>query len=550
MKNFFNWLDDIGGIETEHKLAKWLERTSFFFMILMILSAPHSIAATQTAWLTGMTAWIVRLFIKPRPKIVRTALDIPLWIFLVWSAITSVFSYDPPTSLDRLRNVLLFLIFYYVINNLKNIRAVKFIAFALIFSSMVSVLWTPIDRLLGRGVEIQGVAADSPLTKAIYLENNSEHIIMKDGDTLVKVNNKNLQTPEQLVDALEKGETAQVLFYRPDYYLPLQLKRTDLLNGNNALEKLGITNWKRSHNWRSSGFYGHYTTFSEVLQLIGSLAFGLLIAAIGRKKDAKETESDTNLKGNYFGIATFLRRFSPVTILLFCVAFMSLALLLTVTRASQLGFLVSAFSIVLLVGNRKLLLGLAIIVLPIALGGLFFLQQSRNVGFLDAKDDSTIYRETVWREGFHLWTESPRHFLLGVGMDSIKKYAKDWHLFDNGKLPMGHFHSTPLQLVVERGLPAILIWLWILFIYGITLWRGIRVQSSKFKVQSSRSEIENPKCIDWQTTGILLGCFGGLIGFFTGGLVHYNLGDAEVAMVFFMLMGLSLALINLIKQKL
>ena len=33
-----------------------------------------------------------------------------------------------------------------------------------------------------------------------------------------------------------------------------------------------------------------------------------------------------------------------------------------------------------------------------------------------------------------------------------------------------------------------------------------------------------------------------MIGFFAAGLVHYNLGDAEVAMVFFMLMGLSISL--------
>ena len=532
----------MGGIEAEKNFARWLERIAFFFLILMVLSAPNSIAATQTAWLIGMTACIIRLFIKPRPKLVKTSLDFPLWAFFAWSIVTAFFSYDPPTSLDRLRHVSLFLIFYFVINNLRNIRAVKFIAFALIFSSMVSVLWTPIERVFGRGVEIQGVAPNSPLTKAIYLENNSEKIVLKDGDTLLEVNKKKIRAPEDLVEELEKNETVSVKFYRPDYYLPLQLKRADLLSGANALEKLGISGWKRSYNWRSAGFYGHYTTFAEVLQLIASLTFGLLIAAFVRKKNDIGVQAENDLDGNYFGISLLLRRFSPVTILLFCIAAMSFALLLTVTRASQLGFLVSAFTIVLLSGKRKFVLALAAIVLPVALIGLFFLQQSRNVGFLDAKDDSTIYRETVWREGFHLWTNSPRNFIVGVGMDSIHRFAKDWHLFDNGRFPMGHFHSTPLQLLVERGLPALLFWLWILFIYGRTLLRGLKTPASEF-------ESENPKFANWQTKGILLGCFGGLIGFFTGGLVHYNLGDAEVAMVFFILMGLSMSLIKLIAQE-
>jgi hypothetical protein len=143
------------------------------------------------------------------------------------------------------------------------------------------------------------------------------------------------------------------------------------------------------------------------------------------------------------------------------------------------------------------------------------------------------------------WTESPRNFTLGVGMDSIKRYAKDWRLFDDGRLPMGHFHSTPVQLLVERGFPALLLWLWILYLYGRTLVQGItnyklqitdsedRDQNSKFKIQNSKLEL-----------GILFGCFGGLIGFVASGFVHYNLGDAEVVMIFFLLMGLAVKLVQ------
>lgn len=222
---------------------------------------------------------------------------------------------------------------------------------------------------------------------------------------------------------------------------------------------------------------------------------------------------------------------------------MSFALLLTVTRASQLAFLISAFSIVLLNGSRKLLLGLAAIALPVALAGLFFLQQSREVGFFDSKDESTNYRKIVWREGVNLWTQNARNLTLGVGMDSIKRYAKDWHLFDDGRLPMGHFHSTPIQLLVERGFPALLLWLWILFLYGKTLIRRI----TNYELQITNSE-ENSALSTQHSAlaaGVLLGCFGGLVGFFTSGLVHYNLGDAEVAMVFFFLMGLGVKLTKL-----
>jgi O-antigen ligase len=115
---------------------------------------------------------------------------------------------------------------------------------------------------------------------------------------------------------------------------------------------------------------------------------------------------------------------------------------------------------------------------------------------------------------------------------------------------MGHFHSTPLQLLVERGLPALLLWLWIFGVYLRILWRGLKIQDSKFKIQDSkfkiqdsddpRSAIRDPHLFK----GIVLGCFGGAIGFFTSGLVHYNFGDQEVAMIFYMLMGLSVFICN------
>ena len=37
----------------------------------------------------------------------------------------------------------------------------------------------------------------------------------------------------------------------------------------------------------------------------------------------------------------------------------------------------------------------------------------------------------------------------------------------------------------------------------------------------------------------VLGALGGLVGFFISGLVHYNWGDSEVVMIFYLIMGLS-----------
>ena len=132
---------------------------------------------------------------------------------------------------------------------------------------MVSVLWTPIERIFGRGVEIHGISANSCLAKALIY----------DGDAILKANGKKVSSPEAFVDELEKVEVSKVEFYRPDFNAIVEVKKADLLSGD-ALGKLGVESWKHSRNWRSAGFYGHYTTFAEVLQLIISLTFGLFIA--------------------------------------------------------------------------------------------------------------------------------------------------------------------------------------------------------------------------------------------------------------------------------
>ena len=514
MRRFLEWFDRLEGIEQANFYAVWLDRAIFFFLVLMIVWEPHSIAVTQSAWLIGMLLWIIRLFVKPRPKLLKTALDLPLLAYFGWSVVTSIFSYAPDISFDRLRGTLLLLIFYFVTQNLKSKRAAVFLALAMIFSCLVNVAWMPIERLLGRGVEIHDVTPESLFKKAGLIE----------GDTLLKANGAKVKTSEDLLAQIEKTDESKIFFYRPDFYFEVKVKKADLLNGAAANERLGIGSWSKSHNWRSQGFYGHYTTYAEVLQLIGSLALGIFIALFSSKN---LRPAEKRLKWILFaGIAA-----------------MAFALLLTVTRAPQLAFILSALVMVLLGGNRKLKIMLAVAALPVIIGGLLFLNYSRNVGFFDQKDDSTVYRETVWREGFDLWTSSPRNFTVGVGMDSISRYAKDWHLFDDGRLPQSHFHSTPLQMLVERGIFGLLIWLWLFVAYGWLLLKNILNFESLIDwndLGGASTLSDNPIL----QKGILLGCFGGLIGFFISSFVHYNFGDAEVVMCFYMLMGLAVVIMR------
>jgi hypothetical protein len=251
----FGKIDELNDLTTESRTVLWLERIAFIFLTVMILFAPHSIAVTQSAWLIGMLAWVIRLFFAPRVKFKLTSIDYALWAFFLWSVISSAFSYAPGISLDKLRGVSLFLIFYFVYHNLKTIRAARFLAFALIFSAMFAVLWTPVERIIGRGVAIYDFRGSA-----------FDQIGLQEGDTILQINGKKVNSLEDVRRRIfENTSEAQfkALIYRDDAYTPVEIPRERIKSAAAPEESLGIGRWGRNHNWRAAGFYGHFTTFAE-----------------------------------------------------------------------------------------------------------------------------------------------------------------------------------------------------------------------------------------------------------------------------------------------
>jgi len=461
--------------------------------------APHSVALTQTAWLIGMALWVARFAFFPRRTLHRSPLDYALLGFFVLSGISAVFSYNPFMSIGKMRAASLFTIVYLVSQNVNSLRLVRLLAFTLIGSCMVNVLLTAGQFAMGKGVKVQGVMPDSPLSKAVFRTRTvTQPTPIRNGDTIWKVDGRDVSTPEELASALASGPTiATVRIYRVEWMPELELPRGQLLPGTNALQQLGITDWSPGRDWRATGFYNHWVTYSEVLQLIASLALGIFLA-LTRKK---------SLAG---------------LLLLLAIVGLLFALGMTVTRASWIGFAVSALVMLTLTVSKRTILIVAACAIPIVLAGAFWLQQKRSIGFFDRQDQSTSWRAMVWREGFELLVSKPRHILFGVGLDSVKGYWRQWGLFDNGRQPIGHMHSNLLQIALERGVPALIVWLILLGLYLRMLWRLSRNRADDF----ARS--------------LALGALGGTIGFFTSGLVHYNWGDSEVVTVVYFIMGLCL----------
>lgn len=488
---------------TPGPLGVWLERAILGALFLFVIAAPNSIAATQAAWFLGLVSWVLRFTVWPKPKLYGTPLDYPMFGFFLLTGLSSFLSYSPMVSIGKLRAACLFTIVYLFAENVRSPKVVRALAIVLVAACMVSVLYTFGQYAFGRGVKVYGVSPSSPLSDArLVSRERIQTIPILSGDTLEEVDGRRLRSVEDLVAALNDSATsklARVKVYRVEWVAVLQVPRGHLLPGATPEEQLGIQRWGSGRDWRATGFYNHWTTYAESLQLIASLVLGLFVAL-----PRKRSRNGALLALAIVGIGG--------------------ALLLTVTRASWLGLLVSATLITALSLSRRALIVIAACGLPLVLVGLFVLQQKRNVGFFDQKDNSIVWRQRVWHDGFHLLTSNPRHLLVGVGMDSIKAHWREWGLFDNGRLPMGHMHSDYLQIALERGVPALIVWLILLGAYARTLWRVRR-----------RVPTDN-----WMERGVVLGALGGLVGFMLSGVVHYNWGDSEVVMIFYLIMGLSL----------
>jgi hypothetical protein len=482
------------------QISTWLERCVLACLFLIAAFAPHSIAVTQAAWLLGMALWVVRFAFYPRPPLFRSPVDYPLIGFFVLSGVSAVFSYSPLTSIGKMRAASLFTIVYLVAQNASSRRIVRLLALTLIASCMINVLLTAGQLAIGKGVKVHGVSANSPLGKSTFHTRTvNQPTPIVDGDIIWQVDGKPIGAPDELATALASGATvATVRIYRVEWMPELELPRGQLLPGTTATEQLGISGWSPGRDWRATGFFNHWVTYSEVLQLIASLALGIFLAL--RRK--------TKLMGLLLALA--------VVGLIF-------ALGMTVTRASWIGFAVAAVVMLLLTSSRRTILIVGACAIPVVLAGAFLLQQRRSIGFIDKQDQSTSWREMVWKEGLHLLVSKPRHLVFGVGADSIKSHWREWGLFDNGRQPIGHMHSNLLQIALERGLPALIVWLILLGVYIRMLWRISRLED-----------------IDEFSLGLVIGALGGAVGFFTSGLVHYNWGDSEVVTVFYFIMGLCL----------
>ena len=131
--------------------------------------------------------------------------------------------------------------------------------------------------------------------------------------------------------------------------------------------------------------------------------------------------------------------------------------------------------------------------------------------------DSNEFRHIARATG---WRMIRGHPLLGIGLDETKYHFLDYLPPDApNPLPPGyyqHLHNVYLQYAAERGIPTLLMMLWLLARVVRDFWRALR------KLPEGRS-LER---------FLLQGGIATVIGIMVSGLFEVNLGDTEVLTAF------------------
>ena len=468
-------------------------------MFLFVLVQPASIAATHIAYTGAALAWLARLVVVRRRGLYSSPLDLPILIYLGLSAVSAMLSPLPALSWEGMRKVALVCVVLVVAQNVITLARARQLVNVLLLSGLVTVAWTLWLYVGGVGLHVLQPGPDPAWYRAG----------LRKDDVILRVDGRRLNTPQQFlahlrakpltdslqlaavpVNGIEVSRNARPVVVPPGEWRPA-----------GSIDQLGMS-IEAARPARAFGFYSHYVTYSMVLALLASLVFGLWLSV--------------------------RQRFSPQGLIL-AGAFLlfTVALGMTLTRAAWLALALGcAVQVWFHIRHWavRLLLPAALVLAVLATN--VAMHRWRGTGLIDLSDPGTDYRILMWTDGLRLMGEHP---WFGVGMNSVRDAWWRFDLAAYRKYPLrSHFHSTPIQLGVEMGIPVLLSWIAFMASYWLMLVRLV----ARAREQSA---------CGGRAYGLALGILGGTAGFLASSLVHYDFGDSVVVFLFWFLTGIALA---------
>jgi len=256
------------------------------------------------------------------------------------------------------------------------------------------------------------------------------------------------------------------------------------------LQQQGLPFYENYVLHQITGFMSHWMTFSGQLMLVLLLLISLLLFA----------EESPRRRWRWLGVVL-----------------LSLALLAAFTRGVWLGTLAGMTFLVACYRRWMVALVPAILLLLYLVSPSWL--QRRDQSIFNPKGDSSIMARLVMvRTGLHMMASHP---VFGLGPERVGVEFGSYQA-PGAVLPeawYGHLHNTFLQIGAERGIPCLIVLLWLFF-------EVIRENISK--ARSSRGF----------GRALAIAALSGTVGMMVSGLFEYNFGDSEVLMLYLMVISL------------
>jgi O-antigen ligase len=237
---------------------------------------------------------------------------------------------------------------------------------------------------------------------------------------------------------------------------------------------------------RPTGTLGHYMTYSGLLMMAIAIAAARVLFA---RRD---------------------RTWAALVLPALCVA-----VALSFSRSAQVGVCAAIALLFALKDFRLFALA------PVAAMVFFAVAPAqisqRFVSMFNQKDPTRLDRVAMIHEGERMIAAHP---LTGVGPNMVQPLYAQYRGDDAVNQVNPHLHNVPLQIAAERGLPALVVWLWFIVAVIRDLWQRFRHGEAPFLAAAA------------------LACVTALL---TAGLFEYNFGDSEVLMLFLIVITLPAA---------
>ena len=132
-------------------------------------------------------------------------------------------------------------------------------------------------------------------------------------------------------------------------------------------------------------------------------------------------------------------------------------------------------------------------------------------------DPTNRDRVAMMRSGVRIISDHP---MTGVGPDSVRLVYPRYRDAAAERQLNPHLHNVPLQIAAERGLPALVIWLWFIVVLVRDLLRKTRTSPMR---------------------SLPTAALAAVVAMLAAGMFEYNFGDSEFLMLFLLLVTLPYA---------